>query len=188
MKKHQQDAEAAAQEAEAKALQLVHSAHDLIARCEAYVSNCEAREQEGRDAEEQEAERQAEEAERERLAAIAAELNPIIGPDGEHTLANDDGDLEAVPPVDNERFNPEHEPVETDEQEPVKPILSYGNAPMSYIKKKDEDLPPGHDPQPFDPASPGEIDIPSPGPEPGSRLYQGPPQTSQPVSISLNEA
>jgi hypothetical protein len=186
MKKYQLDAEAAAQEAEAKALQLVRAAGELIARCEAYVSNCEAREQERHDAEEQEAERQAEEQEAARLAAIASQLAPIIGPDGEHQVTPDDGDLEANPPVDKERFNPEHEPVETDDQEPVKPILSYANTPMSYIKK-DEDLQPGHDPQPSDPTSPGAIDIPSPHPEPGSRLYQHPPQIAQPVSISLNE-
>jgi hypothetical protein len=185
---HKKDAEAQLAKAQAQALQLAHVANDLITRCEAYVSNCEARELEARDCEASKAEAKAEAAERERLAAIANALKPIIGPDGEPTATPDDGDLEAAKsPVDPERFNPEHEPVETDDQEPVKPILSYANTPMSYIKKKDEELPPGHDPQPFDPASPGEIDIPSPGPEPGSRLYQHPPQVAQPVSVSLNE-
>jgi hypothetical protein len=186
VEKHKQDAEQRLADAEAQALKLVHMAGDLISRCEAYVSNCEAREQERHDAEEQEAERQAEEQEAQRLAAIASQLAPIVGPDGERLVAPDDGDLEPNPPVDNERFNPEQEPVETDDQDPVKPILSYANTPMSYIKKKDEDLPPGHDPQPFDPASPGEINIPSPHPEPGSRLYEGPPQVGQPTAISLN--
>jgi hypothetical protein len=67
------------------------------------------REQERRDADEQEAKRLAEEQEaeqeRERLAKIANDLTPIIGPEGEKTSAtSDDGDLEIVRSVEKEKY------------------------------------------------------------------------------------
>jgi hypothetical protein len=56
--------------------------------------------------------------------------------------------------------------------------LSYGTKPaLSYVKSESEELDPEHY---------GEVDIPSPGPEPGSRLHQHPPQVAQPTAISLN--
>jgi hypothetical protein len=130
----------------------------------------------------------AEQQEAERLAEIAEQLAPIAGPDGkgEQTLAaSDDGDLEANPPVDRERYGPN----ERDDQEPaIKPPLayptvptSYGNTPESWVKKKDSG-----DPLPFDPASPGEVDIPPPGPDPGSLDYPPRPQIAQPTAISMH--
>ena len=43
------------------------------------------------------------------------------------------------------------------------------------------------DAEEFDPNLFGERDVPTLGPEPGSRLYQGPPQIAPPTAISLNE-
>jgi hypothetical protein len=43
------------------------------------------------------------------------------------------------------------------------------------------------DAEAFDPNLFGERDVPTLGPEPGSRLYQGPPQIAPPTAISLNE-
>jgi hypothetical protein len=125
-------------------------------------------------------------AEAARVAAIAEELAPIVGPEGEQTLAApDDGELEIKNKVDPARFGPN----EREDAEPVKPALSYptvptsyGNTPESYVKRKDTD------PLPFDPDAPGAVDIPPPGPEPGSRLYEGPPQVAQPTSVSWHEA
>jgi hypothetical protein len=94
-------------------------------------------------------------------------------------LENDDGELTIKHEVDPERHG--------EDAGPERAALSYANVPMSYIKKKDEDLPPGHDPMPFDPAAPGAVDVPPTGFEPGSRLYQQPhPGIPQPISISLN--
>jgi hypothetical protein len=172
VEKHKQDAEAQLAKAQDQALQLAHVANDLITLCEAYVSNCEAREQEARDREASKAEAE----EQERLAAIAAELKPIIGPDGELQITPDDGELEIKHKTDPEKHGYEvSDPSEEDNAEGTGPVpLSYGTKPsMSYVKSE------GTDPMPI--APPGE-----PEPEPGSRLYDGPPKVGQIPDISLN--
>jgi vacuolar-type H+-ATPase subunit H len=57
------------------------------------------------------------------------------------TGTGDDGDLTVKHEVDPERYGE----VEEDAEAPVKPVLSYGRVPLSYIKKKDAtgDLPEG---------------------------------------------
>jgi hypothetical protein len=131
MEQHKQDAEAQLAKAQDQALKLARVANDLISRCEAYVSNCEAREQERHDAEEAEAAARAEEQEAERLAAIAAELAPIIGPDGEQPSKEDDGELTVKHAPDPEQHGyPAGDP-ETEDDQAVKPVLSYGKVPLS---------------------------------------------------------
>jgi hypothetical protein len=129
--------------------------------------------------------------EQERQTANAEQLAPIVGPEGEQPLAaSDDGDLEAKHEVDPERYGPN----EREDAEPtIKPPLayptlptSYGKVPESYVKRKDTDLPPGHDPNPLNPEAPGEVDIPPPGPEPGSLDYPPHPQVAQPIGISMH--
>jgi vacuolar-type H+-ATPase subunit H len=99
--------------------------------------------------------------------------------------ANDDGDLTVKHAQDPEHYAPgERE----DAEAPVKPALSYGRVPLSYVKKHDEDPLRLTDPIPFDPDAPGAVKHdPNPGPEPGSRIAPPLPQVAQPVSISLNE-
>jgi hypothetical protein len=148
-------------------------ADQMNARIDAYEAKCEA--------EAEEAKALAEQQEAERIAAIAEELAPIIPPEGEQPLAaQDDGDLEIKHKVDPERCG--------EDAEGTGPVpLSYGTKPaLSYVKSEAED-PGRHDPLPFDPDAPGAVRDPEPGPEPGSRLYQGPPQHPQPTSVSLNE-
>jgi hypothetical protein len=194
------EAEEKRQDAVRSCAQLLDAfADQMNARIDAYEAKCEA-----------EAEAAAEEAEREAREEIQRTLDALPDPDDpeereaslasdrtgrDHTdqdpegiipdpddplgteLMGDDGELTIKHEVDPEKYSTDQE----------RPALSYSNVPMSYVKKKDEDLPPGHDPMPFDPAAPGAVDVPPLGPEPGSRLYEGPPQVPQPVSISLNE-
>jgi hypothetical protein len=164
-------------------------ADSMNARIDAYEAKCEA-----------EAKAAAEEAEREEQERIQSMLDQLPDPDDPEgiippaqdptgtELENDDGDLTLKHEVDPERYG------EREDEEPVKPALSYGNVPetfgnvpMSYIGKKDTE-PASGNPLPFDPDAPGAVDVPSVGPEPGSRLYQHPrPGIPQPISISLNE-
>jgi hypothetical protein len=72
-------------------------------------------------------------------------------------------------------------------------VQQYLDALPDPDKPDDGELTVKHAPDPVDtglaPMPFGtEPDKPIPGPEPGSRLYEGPPQVPQPISISLNEA
>jgi hypothetical protein len=72
---------------------------------------------------------------------IQRTLDALPDPDSPDPLgaASDDGDLEIKHEVEAERYGSQVE----EDAEQVKPVLSYGNTPMSYIKKKDAtaDLP-----------------------------------------------
>jgi hypothetical protein len=188
MEKHTQDAEQRLADVEAKCAEAEAQRDEALAIRDEAIAN--ARQlvkdaQQVADSIGSTAKAHEEEQETERVAAIAEELAPIIPPEGEQTIAApDDGDLAAIKnKVDPERYGPG----EREDQDPeVKPPLSYGRVPLSYVKRKDEGQE-GSDPIPFDPASPGEVDIPAPGPDPGSVLYPPHPQVAQPTAISLNE-
>jgi hypothetical protein len=129
--------------------------------------------------------RDEEEALRAEQEEIQRTLASLTDPDAADPLgaANDDGDLEIKHAPSEERYGPQ---VEEDADPKVKPVLSYGKVPMSYIKKKDAtgDLPEG-------------VESRSPAPLGSDPIY-GPanlahpwtedlPQVSQPTAISLNE-
>jgi vacuolar-type H+-ATPase subunit H len=86
--------------------------------------------------------RDAEEAERQEQEEIQRALDQLPDPDDPDdpdplTAAGDDDQLTAHPPVDPERYGPgERE----DAEAPVKPALSYGKVPLSYVKKHDTGL------------------------------------------------
>jgi hypothetical protein len=187
MEKHKQDAEQRLAEAEAKCAEAEAQRDEALAIRDEAIAN--ARQlvkdaQQVADSIGSTSKAHEEEQETERIAAIAEELAPIIPPEGEQTIAApDDGDLEIKRAADPERYGPN----EREDQDPeVKPPLSYGRVPLSYVKRKDEGQE-GSDPIPFDPASPGEVDIRSPGPDPSSVLYPPRPQVAQPTAISLHE-
>jgi hypothetical protein len=182
MEKHKQDAEQRLADVEAKCAEAEAQRDEALAIRDEAIAN--ARQlvkdaQQVADSIGSTAKAHEEEQETERVAAIAEELAPIIPPEGEQPIATpDDGDLTVKHEVDPERYGPN----EREDQDPeVKSPLSYGRVPLSYVKRKDGD------PIPFDPASPGEVDILAPGPDPGSTLYPPHPQVAQPTAISLNE-
>jgi hypothetical protein len=189
MEKHKQDAEQRLADVEAKCAEAEAQRDEALAIRDEAIAN--ARElvkdaQQVADSIGGTAKAHEEEQETERVAAIAEELAPIIPPEGEQTIATpDDGELEIKHEVDPERYGPGEREDATPE---VKAALSYGTGvPLSYVPKRKDEGQEGSDPIPFDPASPGEVDIPAPGPDPGSVLYPPHPQVAQPTAISLNE-
>jgi hypothetical protein len=126
----------------------------------------------------------AEQAEREEQRQIDAMLAQGPDPDQPYafdqkereasSVAGDDGDLTVKHEMDPEHYGPN----EREDQDPeVKPALSYGRVPLSYVKKKDAegDLPEGverRSPPPlgnypiYDPAELGKPEDPKQVPQP----------------------
>jgi hypothetical protein len=170
-------AEERATEARACAAQMISDAvARLTDRMDAYITRRE--EQQRQD----EAEAEHEEQER-----IKAELDALPDPDNPDPFSFDrkerassptDEDHEGIIPDPDDPTGTE---LETDAGCVPMSYSSPASAPMSYVKKESTD------PIPFDPDAPGNVDVPSLGPEPGSPLYPPHPQVAQPIAISLNE-
>jgi hypothetical protein len=156
---------------------LTQSVGKFMDACGRLVEDAEARKAE-------QAQRKAEQAEQEEKQRIEDELAALPDPDAPDDplgAAGDDDQLSIHPAVDPERYGPGEDDAAG---EPVKPVLSYGKVPTSYIKKKDAtgDLPEGLEmraPSPlgtdpiYDPAELGRA--------------KDPKQTPQPIDVSLHE-
>jgi hypothetical protein len=146
-KEREQEAEQRAEQALATSAQILS---DGISRLATRLDAEEDRRALAAKEAEEEQQRKGEEEVRAYLAALPDPEQP------EPMGTSDDDPLTAHPPVDHERNNPEHEPLETD-------------AAATQ-----------------DPNQMGEVYDPQPRPDPGSRLYPPHPGIAQPVSISLN--
>jgi hypothetical protein len=131
------------------------------------------------------ARRDAEEAEREEQQRIEDELAALPDPDDPDplTATGDDDQLTVHPPVDPERYGPG---VEDDQEPPVKPVLSYGKVPLSYVRKRDAegDLPEGVESRSPAPLGSDPIYDPEDLAHPPHRSAK---QVAPPVDVSLHE-
>jgi hypothetical protein len=126
----------------------------------------------------------AEQAEQEEQQRIQDELAALPDPDNPDPFgaAGDDDQLSVHPAVDPERYGP----TEDDAEAPVKPVLSYGRVPTSYIRKKDAtaDLPEGVESRAPAPLGTDPIYDPKDLAYPPPRSAK---QTPQPIDVSLHE-